>query len=1342
MAFLCCLCGGWAQCFEESTVPVDLPLDFDALLGTFDRSLQEDFPQWAQRFNQINTADPTPQFRGEDNCGNGIHDDDHLDLLAALLTGEPVSEVLAGVNAAQVSSIRSAFASNFAKIRDDLTLRVSIVTLNVMDAIEDSNPGFAADLKNLVAAYMTLGDAESVAFIRGVVITLGELAIEEGVSSGSVPGYLGNKVKEALRDAVNENFQAPHYDCFGDASGASEPNLLGDTGDLPGTGTSNVDAFTTAQSRQAWLISRGVSHPPLQIISFPEALSVQSGDEATFSVTVTGGDGSTVGYDWRHSGVHVGAFSTLSWDYALPSDTGDYVVYVCDDTWQRSSLPVELVVSLRTFSITTQPQAAEVPQSDAHAFSVVVTGGGSMPTYQWYYGATEETLSPIAGATEAVLTFDALAMSDTGWYQVHVSGTGEGGTPVVLESDVVALTVLDGVPSITLKGDNPMTVACGDSYVESGATAYDEVDGDLTEAVTVTGEVDCGTMGTYYRLYRVEDSVGNVREVKREVQVVDHTAPVLTLLGDVPLLHECAAVFVDPGATAFDECAGDLSASVMATTTVETTTPGWYDCVYRVSDTAGNQAQLTRTVQVVDTTPPQITLLGSTPYALECASTFTDPGVVAADACTGDLTTQVAVSDTPLSGGVEGFLRTYRVSDSAGNERVMQRRVEVVDTVAPAVQLLGANAMELICGNDFVDPGATALDVCDGDLSAAITTTVLGDLGTAGETKIRYSVSDEAGNMGSVERTVTVLDVDNPVLTLLGDDPLLIPCGQTFVDPGVTATDQCDGDITDKVVHMGTVDTSLLGEYTVRYSVLDASGKRALASRNVIVSDTDGPVITLQGASSMQIACQGVYVEPGAVAVDMCEGDLSSALQISGTVDTSQPGIYTIRYAACDGKGNCSEQQRRVEVTDEQAPTLTLLGDNPISLECGESYVEPGATASDLCAGDLSAQVAVKGDVLTKEAGVFVRTYTVADPTGNKATLTRQVIVSDTQAPTLSMLGEAQTTVECGDTYTDAGATAIDACEGDLTADIQVVGTVNTTLPGVYMLGYRVQDSGGKLATQQRSVTVQDTTPPQLLLLGATELQLDCGEEFVEPGATAQDSCSGDLSAQIVMEGAVDCETPGSYERVYTVQDAAGLGSKVTRTVLVRDNCPLVIEQQPRSVRLYENTSYTLEVRAQGGTGTLRYTWEKDGVGIPNSNTPLLTLASLTISDTGEYHCVIRDDLTSLATKTVTVNVFSKADTGHHAADISCDWRLSVGELLRGIQLYNTVEFHCDANGEDGYALGNGARSCKPHDSDYADQDWKIDLSELLRLIQFFNSPQSAYHKQTDTEDGFAPCAG
>ena len=215
--------------------------------------------------------------------------------------------------------------------------------------------------------------------------------------SGSVPGYLGNKVKEALRDAVNDNFQAPHYDCFGDASGASKPNLLGDTGDLPGTGTSNVDAFTTAQSRQAWLISRGVSHPPLQIISFPEALSVQSGDEATFSVTVTGGDGSTVGYDWRHSGVHVGALSTLSWDYALPSDTGEYVVYVCDDTWQRSSLPVELVVSLRTFSITTQPQAAEVPQSDAHAFSVVVTGGGSMPTYQWYYGATEEALSPITG---------------------------------------------------------------------------------------------------------------------------------------------------------------------------------------------------------------------------------------------------------------------------------------------------------------------------------------------------------------------------------------------------------------------------------------------------------------------------------------------------------------------------------------------------------------------------------------------------------------------------------------------------------------------------------------------------------------------------------------------------------------------------------------------------------------------------------------------------------------------------------------------------------------------------------------------------------------------------------
>jgi len=92
-----------------------------------------------------------------------------------------------------------------------------------------------------------------------------------------------------------------------------------------------------------------------------------------------------------------------------------------------------------------------------------------------------------------------------------------------------------------------------------------------------------------------------------------------------------------------------------------------------------------------------------------------------------------------------------------------------------------------------------------------------------------------------------------------------------------------------------------------------------------------------------------------------------------------------------------------------------------------------------------------------------------------------------------------------------------------------------------------------------------------------------------------------------------------------------------------------------------------------------------------------------------------------------------------HSADPDGDYQISLSELLRVIQFYNSNGLHCQEGTEDGYAPGPGDTSCTAHSSDYNPQDWRINLSELLRLIQFFNS--NGYHAcpGEDTEDGFCP---
>lgn len=102
-----------------------------------------------------------------------------------------------------------------------------------------------------------------------------------------------------------------------------------------------------------------------------------------------------------------------------------------------------------------------------------------------------------------------------------------------------------------------------------------------------------------------------------------------------------------------------------------------------------------------------------------------------------------------------------------------------------------------------------------------------------------------------------------------------------------------------------------------------------------------------------------------------------------------------------------------------------------------------------------------------------------------------------------------------------------------------------------------------------------------------------------------------------------------------------------------------------------------------------------------------------------------------------TVNV--QPTNGYHDADTNTDWAISLSELLRVIQFYNSDGLHCQVGTEDGFGVGPGDTSCAPHDSDYAPQNWDLSLSELLRLIQIYNLALGSYHPDASGEDGFSP---
>src|SRR5439155_660305 len=150
-------------------------------------------------------------------------------------------------------------------------------------------------------------------------------------------------------------------------------------------------------------------------------------------------------------------------------------------------------------------------------------------------------------------------------------------------------------------------------------------------------------------------------------------------------------------------------------------------------------------------------------------------------------------------------------------------------------------------------------------------------------------------------------------------------------------------------------------------------------------------------------------------ATDICAGALSVAT--SGTVSTNAVGNYTVSYVATDPSGNSATNTRVIHVTDTGAPVVTLSGNGSITIECHTAYNEPGATATDICAGTLS--VATSGAVSTNAVGNYTVSYVATDPSGNSATNTRVIHVTDTTAPVVTLTGSASVTVECHSTFTD-----------------------------------------------------------------------------------------------------------------------------------------------------------------------------------------------------------------------------------------------------------------------------------------------------------------------------------
>ena len=175
-----------------------------------------------------------------------------------------------------------------------------------------------------------------------------------------------------------------------------------------------------------------------------------------------------------------------------------------------------------------------------------------------------------------------------------------------------------------------------------------------------------------------------------------------------------------------------------------------------------------------------------------------------------------------------------------------------------------------------------------------------------GKYKIKYSI-----NYGFVKmektKIINVVDKKSPVITLNGNNEVVVCPNCEYNEEGYSATDEYDGDLTSKVKKEYLEDK-------IVYSVEDSSKNKVSVERKIIVGDTEAPVITLKGYENVVIYKGNVYNEEGYSATDNCDGDITSLVEVSGKVDNTRVGSYELIYTVKDKEGNVSSVKRKISV--------------------------------------------------------------------------------------------------------------------------------------------------------------------------------------------------------------------------------------------------------------------------------------------------------------------------------------------------------------------------------------------------------------------------------------------
>jgi hypothetical protein len=297
------------------------------------------------------------------------------------------------------------------------------------------------------------------------------------------------------------------------------------------------------------------------------------------------------------------------------------------------------------------------------------------------------------------------------------------------------------------------------------------------------------------------------------------------------------------------------------------------------------------------------------------------------------------------------------------------------------------------------------------------------------------------------------------------------------------------------------VPVSAEGLSELEYFARDVSGNQESANFETVQIDLTPPIMT---ASASPVPNANGWNNSDVLVAFSASDDGSGLESVSDDVTIQDEGAdQEILGVAVDRADNSSAAGVVLNI-DKTAPTLALIGDDPMTVTCRSIYEDPGVVAADNLDGNIDDHVVVDNPVDTSVPGDYAVTYVATDLAGNQTMVARTVTVADTDPPALSI--ELSSTTLWPPNHKSvpisAGVEVSDTCDpspimwlmsvtsnepdngrgdGDTTGDVVIVDDFHFELRAersgwgdgrVYTVTYTAEDSSGNTTTSEATVTV------------------------------------------------------------------------------------------------------------------------------------------------------------------------------------------------------------------------------------------------------------------------------